>query len=68
VLVENHFVLQGETRYIGSVLQGVDGAPIKLQAAWGQERADQLPQYLGEGAAIVMNFARKTLLSLCAAF
>ncbi len=33
VLVENHFALQGETRYIGKPFyKAFDGAPIKLQA------------------------------------
>jgi hypothetical protein len=33
VLVDNHFELKGETRYIGAPFyKAFDGAPIKLQA------------------------------------
>ena len=33
VLVENHFELKGETRYIGQPFyKAFDGAPLKLQA------------------------------------
>ncbi len=41
VLVENHFQLQGETRYIGKPFyKAFDGAPIKLQAHGDKSQPD----------------------------
>ncbi len=48
VLVQNNFVLTGETVYIGMPFyRPYTDAPIKLQAHGDPQSGDQLPQHLG---------------------
>ena len=61
VLVQNHFALKGETLYIGTpeykaYRRRADQAP----GARRPERADQLPQHLGQGAVTGARVHRST--------
>ncbi len=53
VLVQNHFELKGETLlHRQAVLQEVRHRADQAAGAWRSERADQLPEYLGQGTPV----------------
>ncbi len=55
VLVQNHYQLTGETRYIGKPFyKALHSAPIKLQAHGDKSEPDQLPQHLGPSTRITL--------------